>query len=410
MAIPSAGNVPMPRLGLRPLLSTLLLAPLTFAPAAGAQELPRWRVEPEPVTSIGELDGPPGQLLTNVLEGTVLSNGSMVLLNSTQSLFEIRYHAPDGRHLRTVSGQGAGPFEFHGALGLHPLEGDSVLVLGRDDRFAVFGPEGEEVREGRAGLGPVMPLHSSIRVDPGHVAAVGSSGSSGMPEAGVRRGEVRVVMHDLESRETHPVATLPSDATYYEAMPGTNGVYVYPAPFGPRLFVAGGGGMLWVGDSALPLVRGYRPGSDEPAIMLRLPGPRREVGRRDRARIREMYETMYSGERRERWARVAASMDIPEHMPWYGGLEVDRVGNLWVQAYEPPGADGPQRWSVYSREGTLIATVDVAAAALPPCARRLHGCTRRGAFLEIGDDYFLVRQSDELGVVRVQRYPLVKGG
>jgi hypothetical protein len=146
-------------------------------------------------------------------------------------------------------------------------------------------------------------------------------------------------------------------------------------------------------------------------VTIRVVREAREVSRTDERHMRKIFGGLFSGEFRQRWARWAEDMDFPDRMPFFGGLKVDRAGNLWVQRYETLWAEGPQHWDVFTRDGAPLAEVEVPATALPACARRPPsgcGAVTRG-ILEIGDDYLLVSQRDELGVMSVSEYRLHKG-
>ncbi len=73
-------------------------------------------------------------------------------------------------------------------------------------------------------------------------------------------------------------------------------------------------------------------------------------------------------------------------------MQVDRLGNVWVQQFEIPGS--PSRtWSVFGADGEWLGDVDVPDRFRP---------------LEIGDDYVLGRYGDELDVEHIQLWELVK--
>jgi hypothetical protein len=86
---------------------------------------------------------------------------------------------------------------------------------------------------------------------------------------------------------------------------------------------------------------------------------------------------------RERMLRVASA----EFVPPYGDLVVDDTGNLWVQDY--PDVSDEQSWTVYDSQGMMIARI-----LLPPAF----------APFEIGDDWILGRELDDLDVEHVRIY------
>lgn len=387
-------------------LAVALLGSLSACsePAPSASDAPIWRVEDVPALRVGEIDGPPELTFTNVLHGTVLSDGTVVVQNSIRNLFEIRYYRADATHLRTVSRWGEGPFEFNYSLGIFPLPGDSVLVAGQDDRSAIFGPGGQRVRTGRLGLQAVLPTFFARPIDASTWLALRPGGDA-MPQPGLGAFPVNVIRHDRVEAETDTVEIGRSDLTFYEELEDRVGIRSYRTPFSTRTMAASGKGHLWIGDSWTREVRGYTVDGTVPVVTIQFPGEFEPVARSDRSRMRDLYAQVS-----DRWARYAASMEFPDVKPLYDQLKVDRLGMLWVQHFEPPWAQGPQRWSVYAPEGDHVADVLVPPAALPDCSRRARrACTTfRDGFLEIGEDYLLVTKRDQLGVPRVLKFRLLR--
>lgn len=71
---------------------------------------------------------------------------------------------------------------------------------------------------------------------------------------------------------------------------------------------------------------------------------------------------------------------------------VDRIGNLWVRAYQAPG-DEYRTWHVFTADGAWLGAVTFPDRFSP---------------LEIGDDFVLARFGDELDVEHVQIRELIK--
>ena len=388
------------------MVGALIVATGIRAGGAVAQSVEQWTVNSRPTVSIGTLDGPDGEMLVNPLMATVFSDGSIALRNSTRGTFEIRYFDGSGSYIHTASRWGEGPFEFQTAIGVHRLPGDSVLVVGQDGRVAVFGPRGERVREGRIGLRPLFPLLVSYLVDGTHLALVKPQ-NPGKTEPGTRRSTTILLLFNFDTRHADTLGTVLGRRTDYEPM--GRGLAIIPTPFGPETFVATGGGMVWTGDNENPTIRGYRTDRSNAEIEIRSPFEARRVSRSDRERMQEAYSKTYSGDTQNWGARYARSMDFPQEMPWFGPLEVDRLGNLWVQEYEPFGVEGDQHWAVFSQDGQHVADATVPPSAVPPCARGVtRSCDDLTGIFEIGADYMLVPQSDEWGVRYVREFRIRK--
>ena len=74
----------------------------------------------------------------------------------------------------------------------------------------------------------------------------------------------------------------------------------------------------------------------------------------------------------------------------------DAVDHLWVEEYEFPGEERPGRlWTVFDPEGYALGFVET------PEVFWIH---------EIGEDYILTWERDEMGVESVQLWPLDRGG
>ena len=121
-----------------------------------SQSVPIWQAEADPQLSIGAAEGADEYLLYHVRDATRLSDGTVVVALHFRNLFELRYYDSSGQHITSAGHYGNGPFEMGGSGfgGFARLSGDSVRVVGVDQRFSIFGPRGEQVRSGRFSLPP----------------------------------------------------------------------------------------------------------------------------------------------------------------------------------------------------------------------------------------------------------------
>lgn len=129
---------------------TICAGALSNLAAQEASPAQTWVIDPVPVTEVDGSGDPYGGPFRFVNDAMLLSDGTLVVLQRARDFFELRYFDAEGRRLGSAGGSGDGPFEFRTPVyGLNRLDGDSVFVVSRAARYAVFGPRGEEVRSGR---------------------------------------------------------------------------------------------------------------------------------------------------------------------------------------------------------------------------------------------------------------------
>lgn len=256
------------------------------------------------------------------------------------------------------------------------------------------------------GLRPFLPVGWSLPVDATHLAVIKAQGP-GMPDPGTQRGAITLLVFDLADQGVDTLTNVLGRELHIEGF--DRGVNVYPTPFGPETFVATGEGFVWVGDSETPTIQCFQSSDVGSPVAVVSPFESRRISRSDQSRMREAYSSRYSGDTQKRWARYARAMDFPDEMPRFGDLKVDRLGNLWVQEYQPFWEEEDQHWAVFSPGGQHLADVTIPPNALPDCARRAgYSCSHLNGIFEIGEDYILVPQSDEWGVRFVRKYAIEK--
>jgi hypothetical protein len=127
--------------------------------------------------------------------------------------------------------------------------------------------------------------------------------------------------------------------------------------------------------------------------LVRLPRPDRPVTGDVIERLKQERLASVSDERfRPGIEALFAKLPFPETMPSYSSLKVDPDGNLWAAEYQVPGTGQPL-WFVFNSSGRFLGEV-----AMP---------TGFNVY-QIGRDFVLGRRTDELGVERVEIYPLGK--
>ena len=371
-----------------------------------SQSVPVWNVEADPQLSMGEAEGADEYVFYHVRDATRLSDGTLVVVLYFRNLFELRYYDSSGRHITSAGRYGNGPFEMGGSGfgGFARLSGDSVQVVGWDRRFSVFGPRGEEARSSRFSLPPPPPvLFPDCQVDDNHLGLYGFyPGASQEPRGASPGNTVPLWIHDLEAGTTKQVGSV---WTATRGDVDDDGLFLH-APFDPDQQWAAGGGIFWFGNPEEPEIEGH--GVDGARVAITLVGNPGRVTKEDERRWKEYRLGTASTPEMERgYRRWHRRVEFPEYLPFYQRLFVDEDGRLWVLRYEPPWSEAPFNWDVFDARGRRIAEVSIPFSVLGSSIRKLPLYSN---LLEAGSDYILVLDKDDLGIERIKKYRLGKGG
>lgn len=99
---------------------------------------------PEPVVTIGVVEGDEAHQLYHVVGSVRLADGRVVVANGGSS--ELRFFDANGRFIRAVGGRGGGPGEFAWLTGLYGHGSDSLLAVDGAGRLSVFDTAGTFAR------------------------------------------------------------------------------------------------------------------------------------------------------------------------------------------------------------------------------------------------------------------------
>jgi hypothetical protein len=359
-----------------------------------------WRVSAEPVLEIGMIDGPEAYQLDGVRNAARLPDGSIVVADGGSR--QVRIYDADGRHLRSMGGQGGGPGEFETLALVRPFRGDSIAAWdSRQKRLTVFDPDGAVGRvltvEGVTGwMVPTLGWFDdgSLVVSPGMTPQ-----ALMQAESGPRREERTYLRVDPEGG-IDTIATVPGrdEVVYHEGTSfGTRNVL-----FGRDAHAALRGDVLVAGESGHFAVTRYGP-DGAPDHVTRVSTEPRTVTQAELAAARE--RAMES--QRETGRRLAEQMGRPveeptvqfthrEAHPFFDALELDTTGHLWAREPLPGDAEdgeAPRTWQVFDPEGVWLGSVETPAGV---------------RVTEIGEDYLLGIVRDDLDVEYVRMYRLVK--
>ena len=345
-----------------------------------------WRVGDAPALSIGVREGEEPYQLYRVEDATRLPDGRIAVANSGTA--EIRVFAADGSHLATLGGIGEGPGEFDrddlDAVSWWP--GDSIMASSASQRqVAIFAPDGRHARtfklaSGHDSIVGVMP-DGTILAHPTTLSTVVLE-----PHASpIRRWDMDfgLLLPDGELRAS--LGVHPGEEWYLQLARSVGG----PHPFGRTTLSAVWGDLAIVTPNDRYEIKSYR--SD--GTLARIVRLEHETGPPTPADLEAWRSEMFDhlpDESRNRYRSLSEGIPLLESFPAFSALQSDRLGYLWVREYNLPG-ENRHLWMVFNPEGQVEGLVET------PTDLRIY---------EIGDDYILGETSDEMGVERVQLWPL----
>jgi hypothetical protein len=339
-----------------------------------------WRVDSQPMLSIGELEGDSVYQLYRVGGAARLADGRIAVLNSGTR--ELRFYDGSGKHLRSVGRKGAGPGEFQYPYPLLRLPHDTLALWDEgQQRITVLSPAGDYVRMTRVD----QPMVNA------EIVGVFADGSIAMadfrlevPNAGFAISNAVFTRYTRDGVFSDSLGVYPWYEIGQIAMNGGRGVG--SRTFAPRTATALHGDRFWVGTAVDPSIEVH----DQRGKLTRLVrwnAGDRTVGPGDvEARLLARYPDPTPEQRRN-----FASIPVMDRFPAYSSMRADVDGNLWVEEYRRPTATGPGRWLVFDPDGALLARVE-----LPPALE----------ILEIGRDYLLGMHPGEDDLERVVLYSL----
>lgn len=351
-----------------------------------------WTVAAEPQVDIGMLEGPEAQTLFRVVDAVRLSDGRIAVANAGTS--EVRYYDASGSHVRSTGRQGGGPGEFQRIGSLIRLGGDSLAVIDpQARRITILDGTGELVREMPAGT-PDLPISPSARGPDGRWIGTGFRfGTPGDLTDGLMRNDITYVRITADGTAlADTIGSFPGSETWMRINQSGGSIQsieiMSSLPFRRTTTIVPRGDELFVATQDAPEIRVYgldgslrriiRTGAATPPVTAEM--------------VRAWAERRAASAPPERQAGLLeATLALPagETVPPYGTIRVDRTGRLWVQDYA--GLVDDPAWTVYGVDGEQIGRVDLPGDFRP---------------FDIGDDWILGRETDELEVEHVRLYVL----
>lgn len=345
-----------------------------------------WQVAEAPALSIGALEGDEVYQLYAVEDAARLPDGRIAVANGGTS--EIRIFSPDGTYLESWGALGEGPGEFAQwdpeAVSTWP--GDSIMgAAWWRGRVEIFDANGNHARTATLGDG----YFSFLGLMPGGDILAKPSILIGLDfRAGgstLRRleAEFAVIAPDGEIRAS--LGTHPGDEWFFSQ----NTPSARPHPFGRSVLAA-----TWDPLAVVAANDRYEiPAYDSDGQLIRIVRRDHELRVPTQAELDSVLTASWadrSEEDQERLRWLSEGMTLVDFFPAFSALHSDPLGNLWVKEYNFPGQN-ENIWTVFDPDGRVRGFVE----------------TPDGLdVFEIGEDYILGTTTDELGVERVQLWPL----
>jgi hypothetical protein len=297
---------------------------------------------------IGAVEGTGPEVFASVSALAVDARGRVHVLDARAS--EVRVFGPDGQHVRTIGGPGAGPGELSRAIGLAFANSGALWVVDAGNaRYSVFDTAGAFMTTHRRPLG-------FFRIPwPGGFLADDTFVDVGVGDSADPRHPAELLVRYADTLEPLDTTHIPSLRTDPITLRRANGgpVMSFPDPYGPQLaWRFDARGFLWTAvTDRYELVQRSLRGDTVRIIRRAAPAVAVTAADRDDAleRISERVAEVGPGASLDRDPRV------PDVKPALVRFYVDAGGGLWV---EPSRAAGErQHFDIFDADGRYLGRV-----------------------------------------------------
>lgn len=351
-----------------------------------------WRVDVEPLLSIGSVEGDPDQELDQVAGAVRLTPDRIVVANGGR--FQLLFFDGEGHLVARAGGRGGGPGEFQSLEWIARYGADSVLAVDvSSHRVSYFDADGK--------FGRSVRLVPNVQVPFPRPVGVFGDGSLLTTQGSYRLGADPPVRTERTQQALFRYSADGSTATMLGSFPGPEWVIapIGPVgqwerrrrPFGRMTAFAAARNLFYVADNATYEIRVYSL-EGRPLQVMRKTGESLPL---EEADIRSFEDSALaaSDPRARRQMRTLFERlppSPPTHPAYAPDIHIDTDLDVWVRESSHAG-DRRSRWSVFAASGELLGTV-----RLPDGVD----------VLDIGSDYVLGLKKDEMDVEYVQMFRL----
>jgi hypothetical protein len=353
-----------------------------------------WQVGAQPLVSIGSVDGDPDHLLYRVIGAVGLPGGRIVIAN--EGSLELLFYNKDGNLLHRAGRRGGGPGEFQSLEWLSRYGPDSVLAVDVwGQRVSYFDADGNFGRSVRLEPNAQIPFPRPVGVfgDGSFLATQGTFSLGGDPPVRAERTQHPLFRYESNGRTAILLGSFPGPE-WVNAPVGPVGQWERRRrPFGSETAFAAAGDRFYVGDNATYEIRVYSVAGRLIQVIRKAAAP----VTLEQADLQAFeYSVLAAGDSRQRRQMRVLFEKLPPPPRTYPAyapdIHVDGDLNVWIRESSRP-AHQRSEWSVFSAGGEFLGTV-----VMPPGVD----------VLDIGADYVLGLQRDELGVEYVRKFRLCR--
>jgi hypothetical protein len=186
----------------------------------------------------------------------------------------------------------------------------------------------------------------------------------------------------------------PGNETVYSAQTQGEGTFTASVgrPFGKNPVVAVAGDRFYFGSQDAWEIEVWSQTGELRRLIRRDEPPVQVTDDHVNAVMQDVVEEADDSDQARQFRRMFREAPIPDYHPAHGSIYVDALGYLWVEEYRLPD-EAVRNTIIFDPDGRMVGSV-----VLPSGLR----------ILEIGEDYLLGRDADDLGVESLHLYQLTR--